>query len=253
MWIFRSESSYLVGSIHVLPGNWAGAVAGVLKKQLSGVSRLIVEADLRDLKPPSNCVFEDGVCLESVVPPDLWEEALVLASNQGLGDQLSSLKPWWAALTLTAPIVASLNLSGKFGVDSIAMRCAAEAGIEIRPLESTERGFRCWDDSPLSEQLWHLESVVRRPQEARSKIKRLVTSFSTGTPDVLIEALQNCFRDQPLTFGCLIGARNAEWLPALDSELRAGNALIVVGGLHLVSPMGLLAQLKTLGHNFQRV
>lgn len=244
----------LFGTMHLLPESYAAKLKEVVRPLVERCTSLVLECDLPPLGyEPPHARLPKGERLEALVPAGLYSSIVEAGDAQGLSaDDISTSSPWWAAERLGLATIRALGLSGKNSVESAAREHAQAMGRRVEFLENLDRGYISRSQAPLSEQLWLLESVVRRPEENRAELIEMVRAFASGTAEAWEKILVDGSSHQPETTDDLFRRRNLEWLPSIESELERGRPLVVIGALHLVGANGILALLRDHGFRLER-
>lgn len=190
----------------------------------------------------------DGKPLKDHLPAELYQRTLMAGARYGIDETtLATLRPWFAAITLTQAAMARSDFKSELGIDQhFAIRAAKEGKPVV--------GFET-----LLEQLGYLASVGDNQTlmlaSTLDELPMLETGFAAvmkawqqGDEATLINLLKEEMAPPALQSWMeqtLLAERNHNWLkkwPTLPN-----GSFIVVGALHLYGEQGLLALLEQQG------
>ena len=202
-------------------------------------------------------LFPDGRRLGDVLPAVTREKlARLLARQGGSIDQVDGYQPWFINLSLVLGLAHSMGYQPELGIDRFLMEQAAVAGKPVGGLETLDAQLQALAGAPLAEQVHGLQDYLANPEQMPGRLEELHRAWRDG--DVTrLEGLTRLemLEKTPETYRLVNVERNDAWLERLDAMLRhdAGDALVVVGALHLLGGDGLVERLAGLGYAVERV
>lgn len=244
----------MLGSMHVLPPQWAEAMEKFLGSLLEPVQLLIIEADL-DAKPDVRItLLPEGESLSSIVGSDLYGRVLSLAQEFELPEEsIQAVKPWWAAMLLGQHLLSGVGLAQP-GLDRIALDQANATNKEVLPLETFESAFAGLESVPLQEAAEFLKLTVDHRERVQADMEVMVRGWSMGDEGAFLHILEERLQLFPNMFKSLIVDRNRQWLEHLEDALeRKIPTLLVAGSLHFVGPDNLPDLLREREYTVHRI
>jgi len=196
-----------------------------------------------------------GRTLASVVGPATWTEFSDHMREAGFNPAMcTSMKPWMAALTLTAFEMTGAGYLPSAGIDSYYSRRADEAGKERLALETVAFQVSLFADFTEEQSLAFLIYTLADLDTLIPELDRLSEYWRAGDVAPIEAFLLEGFEEFPDLFGKLVTDRNRAWLETIE-ELLAGDryAMVVVGAMHLVGEEGLVDLLRKRGHSVEQV
>lgn len=262
LWVARDADStlYLFGTAHALkPGTeWRTAA---LDAKLQSASQLILEvANPDDQAAILPVIQQYGLSperpLSSLLTPEELQQLDAAAQSMGLSAaKLDSMRPWLAAVTLSAAPVIRAGYLPNSGADMVLRRDAMARGMTVTGFETAEEQIQVFAGFPEDGQLRYL--------------RRVLSDYTTGAPqlDNTVEAWRKgdvagieTFGIQPVrdtgavVYDRVIVARNRKWVDRIDTLLAGeGIAFVAVGALHLAGPDSLIEMLKSRGVKVERI
>lgn len=219
----------------------------------------------------------DAVYFETTMDPRAEAEAAGLAARLGRGGGLAAglspegrarlarvsadlsvsvegLRPWRAALGLTAAAAARDGAEPALGVDRTLLRAARRAGVEIRGLETPAAQIRLLADLDGATQRRMLEASLIALETRPNRLTAMIEAWRRGDLGALSALTRESLRGAPALEKRLLTDRNAAWAGALARLLaqEQGRFLVVVGAGHLLGEDGVPAQLARRGYPVRR-
>lgn len=250
---------YLLGSIHAMKED-SYPLPAIIEQAFAESEVVAFEVDSDEM---ASAAFEmlsagtlaGGRTLESVVGPTTWAKFSHHMSEAGLDPRMcSSMKPWMAALTLTAFEMTNAGYLPSAGIDAYFSGRANEAGKERMALETVAFQVSLFADLSPEQSLAFLTYTLADLETLVPELDRLSAYWRDGNVEPVEEFLLEGFEDFPDLFGKLVANRNRAWLASVE-ELLAGDrdAMVVVGAMHLVGDMGLVQLLQKRGYTVEQV
>ncbi len=258
LWTVEGDAGtvYILGSVHLLRTDDYPLPAPV-GRAYEAADDLLMELDLDDLDIASvtTRMLElgasgDGPSAREVFGEDGWKTAVI--HGRGLGvdlDAMAAVEPWLAALMTYNLALARTGYDPGLGVDQHLAGRAMADGKPIAGLETLDEQLGLFDSLAPAVQRQLLEQTLDTLDELAAEADALVEAWRAGDLAALRDRLAEDFEDYPDLEQRLVTDRNRAWLPAIEARLaRPGEALVVVGALHVVGPEGLPALLKARGY-----
>ena len=263
MWAVRTPGApptYLVGSLHVLTPDYY-PLQPAMEDAFKQSKVLIEEVDMDELNNPvaimpllAKAVFSDGRTLDQVVSPELYKTVLARAEKAGVpAVAMQRMKPWMAAVSLTAPALKAAGFDANLGVDKYFFDKAKSAGLERRALETVAYQFDRLDQMPLPMQEAMLRSVFADLDTQLSKVKVIADAWARGDTSGIEADLLGAFRESPELYDRLLAERNRNWVEPVERCLKERTScFVVVGAAHLVGPDSLVSLLRKKGYTVEQ-
>ena len=260
LWTVRSAAAgaptYLLGSLHVLTPDFY-PLAPAIEEAFKQSKVLIEEVDMDDLTNPSTlmpllakAVYLDGRSLETAISPELYKSVLARAEKAGVPAQaLQRMKPWMAAVSLTAPALKTAGFHAELGIDRHFFDRAKAAGLERRALETVAYQFDRFDEMPAPLQEAMLRSVLIDLDTQLANVKSIAEAWRRGDTAGIEKDLLAAFLETPALYERLLVERNRNWVAPVEACVKNGEAcFVVVGAAHLVGPQSLVSLLREKGY-----
>ncbi len=252
--------TYLVGSLHVLTPQYY-PLSPQLEQAFSQSKVLIEEVDLDEMTNPSTimpllgkAMFMDGRTLDQVIAPDLYKQVVERAEKVGLpAIALQRMKPWMAAVALTAPALKTAGFDTDLGVDKYFFDKAKSAGMERRALETVAYQFDRLDQMPPAIQEALLRSVHSDLDTQLSNVKLIADAWVRGDTSIIERLMLPALLESPELYERLLVERNRNWVQPVEACLtQRTSCFVVVGAAHLVGPHSLVALLEKKGYRVEQ-
>ena len=256
LWRVRSDTAtvWLLGSIHFMKAD-ASPFSPAVERAFTSSSVVVFEADLDDLQQAAVGMLGAGgldneTTLEEVVPAPLYRKVVSRLEALGMGPgTVDSMRPWMAALTVTSLELSRAGYLGDQGIDATLYERAGRAGKERRGLETADFQVSLFASLSDEEGLDFLRYTLEELDSMIPMVDEIVAAWRAGETGRLEALLAESFDDHPELYRRFVTDRNRRWLPEIEALLRErGDALVVVGSLHLVGPEGLVALLEAEGY-----
>jgi uncharacterized protein len=263
MWAVRQAGApptYLVGSLHVLTPDFY-PLATAFDDAFKASKVLIQEVDLDELTSPSTALalvgkamLTDGRTLEELITPDLYKQVTARAEKAGIPVvALNRMKPWMAAVSLTAPALKTAGFDTNLGVDKHFFDRAKSTGMERRALETAAYQFDRLDQMTPGLQEAMLKSVIADLDTEVANVKTIARAWSLGEINTIERLLLAAVTETPELYERLLVERNRNWVAPVERCLKEGTAcFVVVGAAHLVGPHSLVALLQAKGYSVEQ-
>ncbi|HEX8413699.1 MAG TPA: TraB/GumN family protein [Sphingomicrobium sp.] len=235
LWVVRDADTtiWLFGTIHLLPPrvDWQGAPVGDAIAQADTLVTEIADGD-----PQSQAAT-------------FLRLGRGQTSEPGVPAKYVALKPWAAALAISADAARNVGATREDGVEAVLT--AAFAARQRQALESFEGQLRMFDGLPPGAQHRLLQQSVVEARDPQAAYARTFDAWRRGDEKSIaasFDTLPGDLRD------ALIINRNRRWAAWIEERLaRRGKILVAVGAGHLVGTFGVPALLRNKGFKVTRV
>jgi hypothetical protein len=256
LWRISDEDSeiYVFGTVHVLPPG--------LDWQTPELMAAFERADTVWFEAPANdpaaqvqtllLVAELGMNprgqrLSSELSPEGREALSTFARETGTPlALLEPMRPWLAAVTLTATFVQAQGYDPMSGVEARLWPLARERGKGIDYFETLEEQLRFFADLPLGVQVGLFEQTVTEYNGAADLLDSLVTAWHSGDVAAIDRLVNGEMRaEAPEVYDVVITGRNERWVGQIERLLDgAGAHFIALGAGHLAGDEGVIERLR---------
>jgi uncharacterized protein YbaP (TraB family) len=261
IWVIHDNDStiYLVGTLHLLrrQTEWESAKLRKAQQQSSELWLEIVNPDDQLAAFPliQKYGFDREHPLSSKLTPAQRERLAKIGAQDNFPvNNLESMKPWLAALTLAVLPVVKAGFDPSAGVDRSLFEEAKKEGHKIVGLETLEEQFRLLANLSEKEQLDLLESTFDDVEKGAAMLEKVAAAWMNGdTKTMEIELLGDIKEHDELVYHKIFVERNARWSAQIEKLLAgSGVQIIAVGAGHLVGPDSLQTQLARHGIKVDR-
>jgi uncharacterized protein len=261
---------YLLGSFHLLkPGDYP--LSPDVQAALDDAEEVVFELSPEELASPAlglqmaqAAARTDGSTLDSQIGPELADKLSRWARDNaahlrrtGLSPEVLQLfKPWFAGLMVSVVELTKQGLDPALGLDRHFMARAAEAGKATAALETGAEQVAVFAGMHEREQLQMLAEALDQAAAGPAEIERMHRQWREGDAEGLWSGLAlQLKRDYPQLYRRINVDRNDAWMPQLVERLEAsdGDALVVVGALHLLGDDGVVEKLRARGYRVERI
>lgn len=249
---------YLLGSVHALKED-AYPLPPAIDAAFGEVEVMVFEIHLDQMSAAAIQMMaagslEKGQTLEQVVGPQTWSEFEARIGESGVNASLfQGMKPWMAALTVTAFELTKHGYLSTAGLDSHLSLRADEAGKKRLALETAEFQVSLFAELTPEESLAFLHYTLTDLETIIPEMDSLYVDWRAGNVEPVEEMLLDGFEEFPNVFKRMVTDRNSAWFPQIE-ELLAGerDAMVVVGSMHLVGEGGIVNLLREKGYTVEQ-
>jgi uncharacterized protein YbaP (TraB family) len=263
LWAVKAEGAppiYLMGSLHVLTPDYY-PLNPVAERAFASSKVLIEEVDIDELTNPAaamallgKAMLTDGRTLDQVISADLYKTVAARADAAGIPvAAVQRMKPWMAAVALTAPALKAAGFDPNLGVDQYFFNKAKAANLERRALETVAYQFDRLDQMSPALQEAMLRSVIADLDTELTNVKQIADAWANGDTATIEKLLLGAVTDSPELYQRLLVERNQNWVAPVEACIKQKSAcFVVVGAAHLVGPDSLVALLRKKGYNVEQ-
>lgn len=261
MWVIRDADStiYLIGTLHLLKrgSDWNSAK---VKTTVQESTELWLEIpDLDDKSQLSGLMAKFGMDpqhpLSTKLDGNQRKRLEKVAAGYGIpAATLEPMRPWLAAVILSAGPLAKAGYDPNAGVERVLVAQAKAEGDQIKGLETAEDQFHALADLSDAEQVTFLTTTLDDLDKDIALLDRLAKAWVDGD----IATIEHLGMDEmkqkaPAVYEKLLVRRNIAWSEKIAAMLKgSGVQQVAVGALHLVGPDSVQAQLAKRGIKVER-
>lgn len=261
LWRVSSQSSsvYLLGSIHAMKEE-SYPLPASMEAAYDAVNTVVFEVNLDEMNTAAAKMLAagslaDGQRLETLVGPVIWADFRSHLDAKGFpAEMFQVMKPWMAALNLTVLEMMGAGYLPAKGLDSYFSRRAGKDGKDRVPLETVDFQVSLFADLTPEQSLSFLEYTLVDLKSMIVELDELSAHWRAGEVEPVEKLLLDGFEEFPTVFKKMVSDRNQEWMVPIEMLLAGTtDALVVVGGLHLVGEKGLINELKSRGYKVEQL
>jgi len=247
---------YLFGSFHMLPPevNWRSeAVDTALRR----AQVIVLETDVREVRDPETMrpliakfgVLPVGTSLPATLPEGTRKQLDRVTKELGLPmEALERMRPWLAAIVLTATAMAKEGFDPKQGIEEQVTTWALAEDKTLEALESNESQIRVMADLGPRTEAALLAATLKQIEDLPRTLDEMLTAYRSGDVKTLEKTVNAGLADVPALRQPLLKDRHQRWLPQIERMMKDGKTyMIVVGAAHLVGPDSVVAMLRAKG------
>jgi uncharacterized protein YbaP (TraB family) len=246
---------YLFGTVHTLPKDVQWHFPA-LDKALAASKVLYIEA--ADLDPAT---VQPLVMQYGLDPAHPLSQKLSAADNKRLKQAakeiglpggmtaINMMKPWLAAVTVTAAPLLKAGFDPELGVDKQLQAQMKQAGKPVKGLETAKQQIEFLADMDEATQLKLLDQTLHEYAHAEATLNAIIDAWKQGNVDALTHVIVAKMKGRaPKLYRTLIVKRNQAWAHKIAAIMHDthGTIFIAVGSGHLVGPDRVQAQLAKL-------
>ena len=250
--------SHLFGTVH-LADKRVTALLEVVRKQLDAAQSFTMEIAL---DPPNiaalaaRMVYTDGRDLPGVAGEELFRKVVPLMAGYGVPPELLRLfKPWAVMLMLAMPPQQPEDV-----LDVMLYRVASQQGKRLHYLETVDDQVAAFEGMSEADQVALLKHAVEIQRDLPAMTGKLLEAYLQRDLGLIWQINETSVKDRPelkplneVFARRLLFERNTRMVERMQPQLRAGNAFVAVGALHLYGEKGILSLLQRDGYRVSRV
>jgi uncharacterized protein YbaP (TraB family) len=263
LWMVKGPHAtvYLFGSVHALKKDqpWRSPKIDAAIQQSGSLWLEIPNVD--DVKAMQPLIMQLGVDQEHPLSSKLTKEQVALLDKIAKGmdipggeTALEPLKPWLAAVTLSAAPMMKAGFDLHSGVEEVLQPEFEKAGKPVKGFETAGQQLHFFADLPEKEQLNYLTSEMNDFDNAADTFKKTVDAWYAGDETALDQLFSAEFRDKyPTLYQILLVKRNQDFTAQIDGLLKGdGTAFVAIGAGHLVGRDSVPVMLEKMGYKVVR-
>ncbi len=256
LWTLKDSDTtiHLLGTVHLLRPDLAWR-SPEIDRALNAATTLVFEIDTtspqsqRDLMAfvSEAGLAKDGRQLTSLM--NQGEAADFAAAAAGVDmpvEAMQVMKPWYAAMTLSALYMQKDGYDPKAGVEAVLEQSARAGGKQLAYLETPQQQLGHFAELPEEIQMDFLVSSLDRLDESGSDLDVIVAEWADGDTQGMARLLSDAeMWGSPALYDALLVKRNEAWVPKIKAMLDApGTVLVAVGAAHLTGDDSVIASLR---------
>ena len=267
------KPSYIVGTYHLAPGNFADSIPG-LKDAFASCKQIYGELDMQDALSDENRdklekaqILPEGTTLSSLLTKEQMDRVNTLMretigadmTNPMLAAQFDKMTPMALSTTLTvfAFIKKSPNFNPMNLLDSHLQLLAQKQGMVIKGLETVDFQVEVLYGSSLEKQVEELMCVVDNFDDVVEMAEFVTAAYFSQDLDQLLDVTneegEGPCASSPESNDNLIYNRNANWVKAMPDIMQQAPTFFAVGAAHLCGDRGVLRLLEQAGYKIEGV
>src|SRR5262245_36472901 len=218
LWAIKSAGAppvYLMGSLHALTADYY-PLSAAAERAFADSKVLIEEVDIDELTNPAaamtlvgKAMLTDGRTLDQLIAADLYQTVIQRAEKAGLpAVAVQRMKPWMAAVSLTAPALKAAGFNSSLGVDQYFFNKARASKMERRALETVAYQFDRLDQMPPPVQEAMLRSVIADIDTQLDNVKVIADAWASGDTATIEKLLLGALVESPDLQQSLLVERN---------------------------------------------
>ena len=262
LWSIETANNtiFLLGSLHISPPE-IYPLPEVIEHAYDKCSKIIFEADIEAVNDPSFQtkimtlgVYPQGDNLEDNVSTQTFDLLKKRADASGIPiQQLSRLKPWLCALSLSSIEFLKLGFNPAYGIDMYFFNKAKKDGKEILRFETVEFQLSLMTQMTRKQEEMMLRQTLKDLEVIEKDAANLVKYWKNGDVEKLDSFITASLKDFPELYNRWFLSRNKRWLTEIKKLIgKKENVFIVVGAGHLVGRYGLVELLKKQNYNIRQ-
>lgn len=253
---------YLLGSFHLLKAE-DYPLSDDVERAFADAEKLVFEVPPSELGDPATLQkmmtvagYGDERKLSTVLPAGVREKLGGVVGAERVA-ALDAFEPWFVNLSLVMGVSQGMGFRPDQGLDQHLMQRAAAANKPTAGLETIDQQLRALDSTPIDEQIASLQEYLDHPAELPGMLRDMHEAWRNGDVDRLSTlAIDEMRSKTPETYRLINVQRNDAWVPQLRKlldESGQGDALVVVGAMHLLGRDGVVEKLRDGGYTVERV
>jgi len=247
-----NKTIFLLGSLHISPKD-IYPLPEVIERAYDKCSKIIFEADIEAVNDPSFQakivtlgVYPQGDNLKDNVSAQTFNLLKKRADAAGIPvQQLSRLKPWLCALSLSSIEFLKLGFNPAYGIDMYFYNKAKKDGKEMLRFETVEFQLSLMTQMTRKQEEMMLRQTLKDLEVIEKDAVYLVKYWKNGDVKKLDSFIKASLKDFPELYNRWFTSRNKRWLSEIKKLIgKNENVFIVVGAGHLVGRDGLVELLR---------
>ena len=262
LWSIETANNtiFLMGSLHISPAD-IYPLPEVIERAYDKCSKVIFEADIEAVNDPSFQtkimalgVYPEGDNLEDNVSTQTFDLLKKRADAAGIPiQQLSRLKPWLCALSLSSIEFLKLGFNPAYGIDMYFFNKAKKDGKEMLRFETVEFQLSLMTQMTRKQEEMMLRQTLKDLEVIEKDAANLVNFWKNGDVKKLDSFITASLKDFPELYNRWFTSRNKRWLSEIKKLIgKNENIFIVVGAGHLVGRYGLVELLRKQNYNVRQ-
>jgi len=254
-------ANHVYGTIHVADPRLASLPAPVARNFASARSLTLEFTADRFTRERflQAAMLPEGQTLDALIGARDFDRVVECLAPAGLPrDFVRRLKPWGVLINLRNPRGAQPGAGPTLDAQLYAQ--ARERRLPLESMESVEEQIFTFDEFPMDSQLALLRHALAHQDELIAMSERTVDAYLARDLDgiwriqeAFVERYPQIARHNAVFVKRVIYDRSVVMAFRMQRALRAGNAFVALGALHLHGDEGVLALLEADGFRAERI
>jgi uncharacterized protein YbaP (TraB family) len=243
-----ASPSYVYGTIHMICKE-DFQFSTTLKEKFRDAKEVYLEIDMDDpsmmVKMASMSIMKNHSLKDLMNEADYKFLSAYVKDSLGMPMMLfNKLKP----ITLMSLLYTKvLPCSGSESYEQTMMTMAKQQKKDIKGLERVEDQMGVFDKIPDSVEAQMILEMIRKMPEQRAQFAEMVKAYKKED----LKGLSDEMSESPEWRGyedILLVNRNKNWIPVMETAMKAGTSLFAVGAGHLPGKEGVIHLLRQAGY-----
>jgi uncharacterized protein YbaP (TraB family) len=263
LWSVKTDYStiYLLGSVHLLRSD-SYPLDKNIEDAYMDCKKVVFETDIGGMNTPAVqehmttlALYAGGQTLQQNISQETYHLLEKKAAEFGLSmAQLSHVRPWMCALTLTLLELQKMGFDPNYGIDQYFFNKAQQDKKTMVFLESIEYQINLFAGMDSYKEEAFLQQMLKELEVVKTMLDDIVSSWENGDATQLGSILHISFKDHPDIYNRFLAQRNKVWVGKIEDLIAYGDtALVIVGAGHLVGPDNLLQLLRNRGYTVEQI
>ena len=261
LWKLSDEDTtiWLFGTMHALKPDLVWFDDAV-SEAFAGSDELVIEMlepDTATMQQVigSSGIYTDGSTLSQRLSSEQRMQLAEAGASLGIPMQaLDRMKPWFAAVTLSAAPLAKLGYDPRSGAEAVLQGSAREQGKPTSGLETFEQQMGFFSRLPEEQQVSFLMEAAGSLAEAGEIYAESERAWGVGDVVATQRLINEGLQETPEIYDVLIKGRNREWADWIQNRMaQPGNVFLAVGAGHLAGSDSVQSVLAERGLTVKRV
>lgn len=256
-----TKSSYLFGTIHIIPAEDFFYPAQTLDK-LELSDRVYMELDMDKLNDMSTMItlldkimMSDGSSLSDYLDTDQYQVVKNYFDKVGMPMMMvDRMKPMFLQILADPSVNAEGLKNGKMkSYEMEFMNEAKKRKKKMEGLESIEFQIGIFDSIPYKDQANYLYHAITESSQASSELDLMIAMYKQQNLNALSRAIDADDSGLGSNLDVLLNNRNKNWIPKIEAAIKNKSCFFAVGAGHLAGKNGLIQLLKNQGYTLHPI
>jgi hypothetical protein len=250
--------SYLFGTIHSEDPRVTQLPSPVRSRfEKANSASFELKMDMSTMLEATGAMFFTGEqSLDKLIDKALYQSVVdAMYQHQLPAFMVNKLKPWAVVVTLSTPPMET----GKF-LDLLLYQKAQQLQIPTDGLETVKEQLAVFDSFPLADQITMLKDTVKNLKKMPTVFEKMHDLYLQRDLTALLKySIKEMKKDSDnlslvkAFYKRVVDDRNIRMVERMEKRLKAGNAFIAIGALHLPGKKGVLKLLQNRGYRISAV
>lgn len=257
-----SNTAYIAGTFHML-NSTDHPLPAEYEQAYQAATKVYFETDMAAAQTPTFQMkfiqaisAPSGSTLQSLLKPKTYAalEQYMAKQNLPIGNFMP-FTPAGASLILSVQEYQRLGMEPQYGVDTYYSNKATTDGKIIGHLESLDEQLAFIANMGKGQEDEMVMYTLEELKNLHTEMKTLKGLWRSGNLSTMDKSYLKELREEfPSTYADIISNRNNNWIPRIEEMLKdAPTEVVMVGGLHLAGPDGLIQLLKQKGYKVEQL